>query len=208
MSTKHPSSRGNNVKKLSGFTLVELLLVMTLAPIVFVAVYSNFSAGTRIWQRLQADTPEEDTAIFLSKAKRDFTEAMRFSPIPFSGDDEEVAFAAGIDTVPALGGHRGIGRIRYFYDPKARGIMREIRNFSHVYEDKPGSVTRLLGDIDSFKLSYLAYDPLAPGYVWTEGFEPKPNASPLPAAVRMSYTTASGEAVERTLFVSSGGGTK
>ena len=188
-----------------GFSLLELLLVLTLAPIVFFAVFSNFSTGIRLWQRVQVETPEEDLAIFLLKAQRDFEGAMRYSPMPFRGDSDEVAFASGVVASPELGGARAIGEVRYFYDASARGIAREIRDLSQIYQEKPGKTSLMLRPVGSFELFYLVWDPLASQYEWKSEYRPE-KPGQLPLAVRLTYSVPSiAGAAEQTFFLPAGG---
>ena len=141
--------------KRRGFSLVELLLVLSLAPIVFFAVYSNFSSGVKLWQRLQVKTPEEDQVIFRLKTQRDFQNALRYVPVPFQGEDTNVAFMACI-AATELGGDRAIGQVRYFYDDSHNTIVREVRDFSQLYREAQGQVTVMQANVGSFSLQYLA----------------------------------------------------
>jgi prepilin-type N-terminal cleavage/methylation domain-containing protein len=192
-------------KTRAGFTLLELLLVLTLAPIVFFAVYANFSTGTRLWQRLQTDTPEESLVIFRLKVQRDFENALRTGMIPFEGDKEETAFGAGISAEPALGGERGIGQVRYRYDERARGIVREVRDFHQVYRDDTGRSSVVLKGVRSFELSYLVEDTVSKQYQWGSSYRPNKPGS-LPMAVKMIFTGDQGSpSGEVTLFIPAGG---
>ena len=201
MFTRKTSHRASN-----GFSLVELLLVLTLAPIVFFAVYSNFTSGVGLWRRMQVDTPEEDSAIFVTNAQRDFGNMMRFAAIPFEGEHEEVLFACGIDAAKEVGGSRAIGRLRFFYDPSAHGIMREAQDYSQAHEDKPGRISRVLGGVASFEVFYLVLEPLSAEYEWRPSFEPRTGESSLPVAVRITYALdRSGRMSTHTFFVPVGG---
>ena len=190
--------------KPGGFSLIELLLVLSLAPIVFFAVYSNFNAGVRLWQRLQIGTPDEDRAIFRIKTQRDFLNAMHFTSIPFMGDEEGVTFAASIVADEKLGGDRAIGQVHYFYDASSRNIMRETKDYSQVYKESPGLSTVMAQNIDSFVMTYLVKDVTAKDYVWQEDYHEKPGT--LPTAIKLTYTVKdSAEVYEQTYFISSGG---
>ena len=191
-----------------GFSLLEILLVLFLAPIVFFAVYSNFSTGVKLWQRLQIVLPEEDQIIFLHKVRSDFNSAMRYSVIPFEGSQEEVVFPSGIQDGLAPGQDRPIGRVRYFYDESARGLMREAADISECYQEKQGKIDRLLDGIGSFQIAYLVEDPDDQEYVWREDFRPQ-KPGDLPSAVKFSYfSQSSGKGVESTFFIPAGGAKK
>lgn len=191
--------------KQSGFSLLELLLVLTLAPIVFFAVYANFSTGVRMWQRLQIGTPEEDLVIFTQKAQRDFENMMRYSTAPFEGSKEEVTFPTGIESDPVLGGRRSIGQAHYFYDTGAKAIFRETKNVSELYRESSGTKNLLLKNVSYFWVDYLIFDKLAGEYVWTDNYRPD-NPGNLPVAVRLSYGLAGmDEKLQQTFFIPAGG---
>ena len=188
-----------------GFSLIELLLVMTLAPIVFFSVYSNFSAGVRIWSTVVRQTPEEDLNIFYYKTRRDLENMLRYASIPFSGEKDEIMFASAVEAIPPLGGKRGIGQAHFFYDSSSKTIKREIKNFSELYRDSPGQETVLLKGVSSFELSYLFFSSSDHGAVWGDSWgSDKDNL--LPLAVKMSFFTESGtEKQERIIFIPAGG---
>ena len=178
-------------------------MVMVIAPVVFFAVYSNFSAGVRLWTRLAATAPDEDLNIFYIKVSRDLRGMRRFVSIPTVGDKEEFEFPATIEAPPALGGDHGIGQIRLYYDGNKHMIKREIRDYSQVYKDAPGSSSVLLKDVDDLEFSYLTVDPLEAEPVWRERWTPEPKK--LPLAVRMTFTQEGRGRQERTEYIPVGG---
>ena len=179
----------------SGFSLVELLLVMTLLPILFFAVYTNFSTGLKLWTRVITAVPQEDLNIFHLKMRRDLESMARFSPIGFEGTAEEISFASDTD---------GIGRTRFFYDADKKIVVREMQTISQVYQEAQGTSSVLLQNVRSFEIAYLSVDPLQGGYAWRENW--KPEAGSLPAAVRLSYSVESTpEKQEDTVFIPVGG---
>ena len=202
------------IKKISckaserGFSFIELLLVLTLAPIIFFAVYSNFTSGVRLWQRMQVGTPEEDDAIFRMKTQRDFQNVLRFAAVPFAGEKDEITFMAGIESDEGLGGKRAIGKVRYFYDESANAIGREEKDFSQVYRESEGRISQIVRNVGSFGTTYLVKDPLTKEYEWKDEYQPE-KPGDLPLAVRLNYTTqTSAENTEQTFFIPSGGSVK
>lgn len=197
MSIKTPSSARR------GFSLLELLLVLTLAPIVFFTLYSNFSAGLRLWATVTRQTPEEDTAIFLHKVRRDVENMMRSDAVPFGGDREETVFASSIQAPAGLGGAHGIGEVRLYYDASSRTVRREVRDYSQIHRDAPGQTSILLQGVSSFSFSYWVLQRTG-GYEWEDSWTPE--AGLLPSAVRLSFSTErSSEARQWVLVVPVGG---
>ncbi len=187
-----------------GFSLLELLLVLTLAPVVFFALYSNFAAGLRIWSVVTRATPEEDSNIFFHKVRRDVENMMRSDAAPFSGDAGEMAFASAVDAPPELGGAYGIGQVRLYYDESSRTVRRETKDYSQNYREAPGHVTVLLQDVTSFSLSYLTPSQTGGSPSWDGSWTPQQGV--LPAAVRVSFSTGRGASQEtRVFFIPAGG---
>ena len=187
-----------------GFSLLELLLVMTLLPIVFFSVYSNFSTGFKIWARVVRQTPEEDVDIFYYKARKDLENMQRFAAIPFDGDKEAVSFAATVQAPPELGGASGIGQVSFTYDPDHHTVLRESKDYSQLYEEHPGTQSVLLKNVASFELSYFSKEPMENAHSWSDSWKPDPKK--LPLAVRISFTLEGvPEKQERTVFIPVGG---
>ncbi len=196
------------MRRRAGFSLIELLLVLTLAPIVFFAVYSNFSTGVRLWQRLKTPVVTEDLVIFNQKSRADLSRILRYQAIPFLGTSQELEMASAISADEDLGGDRAIGQVRYFYDDNANSLFREIRNYSQVFNDQPGLIQLLIKDVTDLEWSYFSYDKLSNGFVWTEEFRPD-SPEVTPAAVRLSFHHAgSGRMYDQIYFLPNGGDLK
>lgn len=198
----NPSSR----LKARGFSLLELLLVLTLVPVVSFTAYSNLSSGIKLWNSLNRPIIEEELQLFQNKASRDFLSAICFSTIPFQGDAETTSFVSIIKAPAELGGERGIGQVTYGYDASLRAIVREEKDYSQFSNDKPGRKLPVLDGVNSCSLSYLVYDDQAREHVWSDVWAGKANEAP--AAVRFTYSILrEGQArdTEETFYVPVGG---
>ncbi len=173
------------IRKNKGFTLLELLLTSTLVPIVFLSVYGNFNSGVKIWKALDHGVATEDINILFEKSFVDFENAFKYSGLQFSGDSKKVTFASLIDTDEVLGGDRGIGQISYFYDSGKKVILKEEKNVSQVYKERPGRLRTMLTDVDSFKINFFVYDKLSNESIWQDAWEPEEDS--LPVAVRFRF---------------------
>ena len=177
---------------------------MALVPVIFFAVYSNFTSGLKVWTKVIRSVPEEDLNIFYVKIRRDLENVQRFSSIPFNGEQEGISFAAVVDTLPELGGSRGIGQVRLYYDGYAHALIREMTNYSQLHRESPSQKNVLLQKVSSFEFSFLSRDPLQTGYSWSEQWKPDPKK--LPVAVKLSFTVADvPERQERIIFIPVGG---
>ncbi len=155
-------------------------------PLVGFAVYSNFSAGVRIWQRLNQQTPLEDLSIYRQKMSRTFESVIRFSPIPFEADKDGIVCAAFITTDEKLGGEHGVGEVRIFYDDRSGSIKREEKNLSLVYRDKPGKIDNILAGVTDLKIMILSYDKQDDSFKWLEEWQNHPKVE-MPLAVKLEF---------------------
>ena len=168
-----------------GFTLIELLLISFLVPLIAFAVYSNFSASTKIWKRLHKGTTTENLNIFYEKTSQLFLSAFIYTPIPFEADENGVIFAGFIESIPEMGGENALGEIHIYYDPKDKTIKQTQRNMNQIYKELTPKPSTLFSDVKSFRVSFFKKDNQEPKYVWIEQWDGKPEE--LPVAVRFEF---------------------
>lgn len=167
----------------SGFTLIEMLIAMSLVALVAVAVYANFESGIRVMKVMSRPVSEEDTNIFFEKISSDLQNSFRYKKIPFSGLPERVSFPAPIRTEPSLGGADAIGRVSYAYDSSRHSVVRLQENVSQIYQEKPGQPVSVLSPVQSLHFHYYRFDPSERKYSWVE--EWKETEEKVPRAVRV-----------------------
>ncbi len=171
----------------AGFSLVELLIVVTLVPIISLAIFFCFRNSTLLWQTLNQEMPEENIAIFNLRAETDFRQALRYKTIPFFGSAQEVSFADYVQTLETVGGEHGIGEVKYRYDETKQIVIREERNMSDLHTQKLRMSKVVLQNVDNFLLSYLGKNEQTHQYVWHEEWQ-QPGRKSLPCAVKLDYT--------------------
>lgn len=188
-----------------GFTLVEILIAAALVPFIAMALYSNFSAGSRLWGTLRKNMPAEQADIFFYKAAGDLESAFKTALSAFEGGDSKVSFASFSGLDPDFGGPDGIARVSYFLDRRKNLILRETQNASEIFRSKPGLEQAVFMEAGSFHIEYFGEDPLTHRFAWTDEWRREDGS--LPAAVRFAVeSNASGKKVlwTRTFHVPSG----
>ncbi len=186
---------------------MELLLVMTLVPIVSFAVYANFNSGFQLWKATNREVPEEDLAVFCHKAAADLSNAFRSSTRPFEGEPDRLQFGAPVIAPSTLGGELGIGQVSYSFDPSRRALFRDDRNISQIHKDRSGRRAVALADVTACAVSYFIKDPLGQGYIWVEAWSADDKIF-LPLAVRFDLEIERGgerRPFSRTFPVGAGG---
>ena len=89
---------GHGPKKMgrrSGFTMVELLISLTIFATVAIALYTAFSLGVSVWRRTESGIDlHQDVRVKLERVAKDLRNAVVYSGIPFEGDGSRLAFAS------------------------------------------------------------------------------------------------------------------
>ena len=190
---------------LSGFSLVEMLIVCAILPAVSFAIFANFSAAMRLWQRFEVPDRNESLAVFYLKTDRDFGQGFQYKGSPFRGAAQDLALMSIIEADPAIGGDRAVGQVAYRFDPSKKALVRESRDLRDLALERSGQVSLALQDVTEFKCTYLLWDKPRKTFVWVE--EVKEQEDVLPSAVRfdMVLTGPDGSrALRRTFQIPSG----
>ena len=162
-----------------GFTLVEVLIVTIILAIISLAIFSTFSNGLKIYNRINSEVTMADTVIFCDRFGQDLRNSFNFTLIKFSGKPEELEFASIINS-PRMQ-KRSISRVKYAWDPSSEKIQRFTSDYSGVYSQEEASARHSLDKVKSCALSYYYFDNQTRDFIWAEEW----NKEGLPVAVRM-----------------------
>jgi len=156
-------------KTTAGFTLVEMLLSISLIAVLGLVVYSCLSGGLRIWQRVNTPSIGEDVNIFFEKLSVDMYNSFPYKDIEFIGNAEGFQCASIVTTDSANPGlAHGVGEVSYFYDKENQAIIRRKKNLSDIFREKNGAEQKMIGNITAGLFQYYYYDPRAKEYFWVE----------------------------------------
>lgn len=175
----------NNPKHITGFTLVELVLVTAMLSVVGLAAYSAFSNGIRLWKRVNEEVIQEDINMFFVKISRDLRNLSRYSGIEFTGEPDSISFPSVV-THETEGGvmERIIGQVTYVFDENRRLITGGQSDYSELYQSKAGRARTLVDDIDLLSFQYYCYDPDSEEYLWLKAW----NDTEAPPGVKTGET--------------------
>lgn len=79
-----------------GFTLIELIISITVFTIVIVTVYSVFYMGLKTWHRGQEKNSLQDVRLAFLKIEKELNDTFFFSDRPFKGTSTEIEFPLSI----------------------------------------------------------------------------------------------------------------
>ena len=118
----------NSRRSSRGFTLVELLIALTIFSIIAVSVYSVFRAGIKLWKGNNAAFDADRTArLFFDTAASDMRNAFIYPGMDITGASDSFSFTALV-TVGAADSspHVEIARVSYIFDKEAGVIRRKV----------------------------------------------------------------------------------
>jgi prepilin-type N-terminal cleavage/methylation domain-containing protein len=108
-----------------GFTLLEMLLVVSIISFVAVSLSVSFAQGSRIFEKLNRVTKYEEAAILLERITRDYKNGFNYSLITFEGSKHSISFARLLhdDTLNTSELSAFPVRVTYSFDQNAKNVI-------------------------------------------------------------------------------------
>jgi len=198
------------------FTLIEILISVTVVSLIGVTLYSVFANGINAWRRGNENGNYERNIRFTSeKIARELRNVFKFSEIAFEGTEDSVMFPALILSKPNYDedntkAHYEVGRIAYFYDKGKDVLYREEKVFPEVVnEEKIDEGKVLIQNLSKLEFNYCYLDNATGTYKWKNDWK-KEEQDSIPQAVKMKLSFKKGVAKEdefsRIIFIPIGEG--
>jgi general secretion pathway protein J len=184
-------------KSQAGFTLVEVMLALTIFALMGTILYGAFSLGHGAVEKSQVSFAQNQKlrsfADLLGSYVRSaypYRPSIQDSTIFFTGEEAELTFVSSFSL--AMGG-RGMAKVRLFWesDQNDGGVLRLEEETPVRLETEEGSEGHTTGmilreGVREFRISYL--DPKSDQEKWEERWDAK-ERNALPRAVRLNYRT-------------------
>jgi prepilin-type N-terminal cleavage/methylation domain-containing protein len=162
----------------SAFTLIELLLVSSIAAIMTLAIFSTFSIGIKAYERLQySGLIQADVLLSLDKIEKDLHNTVNFSDIDFAGENKSVSFASLATSPVSSDETLSLGRISYYFDTKNKSLIREENVYTGIF-----SKTKVLAYIEDLTFTYYYFNSQTQQYIWVDSWQ---SVNGIPEAVRI-----------------------
>lgn len=181
------------------FTLIELLIAISIFSVVSIAVYSTFSSGLSVLRRVKdIDFLRQRVLIKEERFSRELRQMPALRTPLFSGGQEKISFAGLVEEEPC--------RITYYFDASAKVLLRVTDRLADILT-KEGAVEAgfkskpalFLAGIKEIKFSYLYFDLAKKAYAWAQ--EWRDNSVPL--AVKLTVSTDNQNYATTTFFPAS-----
>ena len=182
------------MRRKAGFTLVELLVVVSLMALIGMSLYAMFGSAMDMMHRVSLSEVAEDVDIFLERFDREISSQVTFKGISFDGKETLLSFPSciGLDKRASL--NRGIGRVSYAFDESHRTFARRQENLNQIYkpEGEIEAVAALEG-VSGLKFQYFVYRKAEKTYEWVPEWNSLENGGEIPSAAKVEFNYVRGE---------------
>ncbi|MFH1220217.1 MAG: prepilin-type N-terminal cleavage/methylation domain-containing protein [Candidatus Eisenbacteria bacterium] len=172
----------------TGFTLVELLVAVSLFSLLVLSVYSSFSTGLAARKRAEAvvEVAEQGREV-LSLLSRDLSDLVMFAGREFSGEPEAISFVA---LQPfAEGSMPVLSHVTYDLSKTAQGSLRALRRGCEIIGGRRSEGDLTAPCVRNLSFSYARLDGESNVIEWASRWSPT-EESPIPYAVRVELGLA------------------
>jgi len=144
-------------KDYQGFTLLELLIAVTIFSIVSIAIYSSFSVGIRAWRKAEESYKvRQEARHALEDIGYELRTAVNFTPVPFEGSSDCVSFSRVLKSSNKYS--EGIFKITYTFDAQAKSLYYILQTYEETVKEEEGTKSILTSGISGFQLKYAYLD--------------------------------------------------
>lgn len=197
-------------RRKTGFTFIEIVFVVSLVAVVSFAVYSVFSQGINIWQRLAQEAKTDEINIFCERISTELRNSFLFTGIDFTGTEYSISFPGLVLSRLSSGESQEmtVGRINYSFDIQDKVLNRRQSDYSQVFQLKYTPWRQVLSGVKNLKFKYYYYDPKQELYLWKDFWEGPKEVTALPLAVRVEIGFDKDvriKTVTRTITIPAGG---
>lgn len=177
-----------NIKKrarVKAFSLVELLISVSIFAVVSIAIYSTFNSGLTVLRRSKSiDLAQQRFLLKVERFSRDLRQTPVFNKQLFLGAKDRLSFSGIVNEMPS--------RLTYYYDASSGALMYNADSLSAVITQEgkidpelKSKATVFLNKVKEVKFSYLFLNIKNNEYEWADEWE----EDTLPAAVKFSIST-------------------
>ncbi len=152
-------------KKGKGFTLIEVLVTVSLISLLSFMLYSSLVNGLKIWKKSQQLVVEEDVAIFFDKISRGLQNTFNHSELKFRGNAQMISFPSLLnmltDKKSSLGEGKYVqqmGQVKYYFDKETGAIFEQKANYGQALNNVFSNPRKIVGGITSFQILYYYLD--------------------------------------------------
>jgi|GEM_PF-1504782 len=157
--------KGFPLRAQAGFTLIEILVVITIFTIVGAGIAETFSSGMKIWARAQkAGESSIDVFVAIETIGRDLRQSVNIRSVGFEGREDEISFLTFRDDSAV--------KVIYKFNPAQKELVCRHIDLKDAFSDdlqgKYKYAEKKVATLDDFSFSYFNFDKEKEEYVWSD----------------------------------------
>jgi prepilin-type N-terminal cleavage/methylation domain-containing protein len=174
------------------FTLVEILVALTLFAVLSAGLAGVMVSGFKLWSKVKnGESQDVYSLIEIERMSRDLRECLAVKELPFNGS------SSGFECPIIENGQ--LAKASYFYDEQSGVLSRASPAYQQILDNNNfGQPKSLIRDLN-VTFSYLARTDKS-GILWQDSFDSSQN---LPLAVKI-ILEKSGHKTEKVVFIPAG----
>ena len=153
------------------FTLVELLIAVSIFSVVSIAIYATFSSGSAVLRRIKnTDLTQQRILLKTERLSRELREQPAYRKQLFGGNKTKISFCANLDYFPH--------RLTYYFDSSSLALKRVADKLDAIIDEGGNLNPELLSPaviflpkIKEVSFSYLYLDLAKDAYLWTDQWQ-------------------------------------
>lgn len=177
--------------RLAAFTLVEMIIALSLFAVIAIAAYGSFRSGFVAYQRIEAKLGKDhELQMLLWQINQDLRGALYYAPIPFEGRSDALRFPARLVRYEDRTPREDVYQVTYEF--RDRELRRSEKKLRKRFRDSGDEDKEKLLRFESWKFQF-AYQDKSGDVVWKNEWSDKPYLG-LPKGIRLVFQ---GEAAGR-----------
>ena len=176
----------------SAFSLVELLVALSLMAAVGMTAFAVLAGGMRLWERGEGSgVRERQVNLALEQIRRDLSRVRLFKFVPLDGRYDQVSFCSMVPVTYKQDSKefevRELGRVAYLFNSSQHSLCRSACSYRFMRRTGVRDGCRPVADgLEGARFSYYKLDEEGNGS-WSSSWDDEEEGLPLAVKVELSY---------------------
>jgi len=145
------------------FTLIELVVAITIFSLIGVGVGSSFIYGMKLWRRIEKENFPSKVILTFEKFSQDLFNSLKFPIIGFEGEENILRFPALMRDF--------IVEVAYEFNQSNNLLIRRERTLKDFLEENQEFKENPILSLEELRLSYLYFDKDEQKYMWKNSWK-------------------------------------
>ncbi|MCX5696834.1 MAG: type II secretion system protein [Candidatus Omnitrophica bacterium] len=174
-----------------GFTLIELIMAVTIFSLVAVGIASSFFSGIKLWNKAKEDIAAVSLFLSVDSIAGELRQSANVKPIGFEGSATDVSF-------PYVSGN-AVLKVTYKFDPSSKRLTRATVPLKDIIAESEAQnyQGKEVLSLDDLTLSYFYFDKISGKYLWKDNWAKNDGVF---TAVKL-HCRSGNEEFSRTVFI-------